>query len=59
MLTRLRMPLPNINMPCPLLFWLVIIALFHCKASSPAQHALDNPLVPPPTHGDLTWFKCF
>ena len=23
--TRLHMPLPNVNMPCPLLFWLVIV----------------------------------
>jgi hypothetical protein len=49
-ITRLRMPLPNFSMPCPLLFWLVIIALFHCRASSPAQYALANPLVPTPTH---------
>ena len=44
------MPLPTVNMPCPLLFWLVIIALFHCRASSTAQYALIYPLVPPPTH---------
>ena len=50
MITRLRMPLNNVNKPCPLLFWLVIIVLFHCRASSPAQYALANPLVPPPTH---------
>ena len=50
MITRLCMPLPNVNMPCPLLFWLVIIVLFQCSASSPAQYALANPLVPPPTH---------
>jgi hypothetical protein len=49
MITQLRMPLPNVNMPCPLLIWLVIV-LFHCRASSPAQYALANPLVPPPTH---------
>jgi hypothetical protein len=47
---RLRMTLPNVNMPCPLLFWLVITVLFHCRASIPAQYALANPLVPPPTH---------
>ena len=50
MIIRLRMPLPNVNMPCPLVFWLVIIALFHCRASSPAHYALVNALVPPPTH---------
>ena len=50
MITRLRMPLPNVNMPCPLLFWLVIIALFHCRASSLAQYTLVNPLIPTPTH---------
>ena len=50
MITRLCMPLPNVNMPCPLLFWLVIIALFHHRASTPAQYTLANPLVPPPTH---------
>ncbi|XP_055783553.1 uncharacterized protein LOC129858393 [Salvelinus fontinalis] len=44
------MPLPNINMPCPLLAWLVIIVLFHCRASSPAQYALTNHVVPPPTY---------
>ena len=49
MITQLHMPLPNINMPCPLLSWLVIIALFHCRASSPAQYALTYHLVPPPT----------
>ena len=50
LITRLRMPLPNINMPCPLLSWLVIIVLFHCRASSPAQYALTYHLVPPPTY---------
>ena len=50
MITRLRMPLPNVNVPCPLLFWLVIIVLFHCRGSSPAQYALANPSVPPHTH---------
>ena len=40
------MPIPNVNMPCSLLFWLVIIVLFHC---SPAQYALANHFVPPPT----------
>ena len=43
------MPLLYVNMPCPLLFWLVIV-LFHCRASSPAQYTLANPVVPPPTH---------
>ena len=50
MITRLHMPLPNVNMSCQLLFWLVIIVLFHCRASSPAQNVLAKPLVPPPTH---------
>jgi hypothetical protein len=50
MITRLHMAHPNVNMPCPLLFWLVIIALFHGRASSPAQYALVNTLVLPPTH---------
>ena len=50
MITWLRMPLPNVNMPCPLLFWLVIIALFHCRDSIPVQYALVNPLVPNHTH---------
>ena len=44
------MPLPNINMPCPLLSWLVITVLFHCRAYSPAQYALTNHVVPPPTY---------
>ena len=44
------MPLLNVNMPCPLLFWLVFIGLFHCRASSPAQYTLSNLLVPPPAH---------
>ena len=48
-ITRLRMPLPNVNKPCPLLFWLVIV-LFHCRATSPAQNALASPFIPPPTH---------
>ena len=50
MITWLCMPLPNVIMLCTLLFWLVIIVLFHCRASSPAQHALAKPLVPPLTH---------
>ena len=37
-------------MSCPLLFWLVFIGLFHCRASSPAHYTLSNLLVPPPTH---------
>ena len=44
------MPLLNVNMPCPLLFWLVFIGLFHCRASSPAHYTLSNPSVPPPTY---------
>ena len=50
MITWLRMPLSNINMPHPLLSWLVITVLFHCRASSPAQYALTNHVVPPPTY---------
>ena len=50
MITRLHMPLPNVNMPCLLLFWLVIFVLFHCRASSPAQYALASRFAPPPTH---------
>ena len=50
MITRLRMPFPNVTMPCRLLFWFVTIVLFHCRASSTAQHASANNLVPPPTH---------
>ena len=46
----LHMPLPNVNMPCLLLFWLMIIVLFHCWAPSPAQYALDSPFVQPPTY---------
>ena len=37
-------------MPCLLLFWLVFIVLFHCRASSPAQYALASPFVPHHTH---------
>ena len=37
-------------MPFPLLFWLVNVVLFHCRASSPAQYALASPFVSPPTH---------
>uniref|UniRef100_A0A8C7DT40 Reverse transcriptase domain-containing protein n=1 Tax=Oncorhynchus kisutch TaxID=8019 RepID=A0A8C7DT40_ONCKI len=44
------MPLLNVNMSCPFLFWLVFIGLFHCRASSPAHYTLSNLLVPPPTH---------
>ena len=44
------MPLLNVNMSCALLFWLVFIGLFHCRASSPAHYTLSNLLVPPPTH---------
>ena len=37
-------------MSCPLLFWLVFIGLFHCRASSHAHYTLSNQFVPPPTH---------
>ena len=47
----LCMPLPNVNMLCLLLFTLVIV-LFHCRAPSPAQHALDSYFVPHPTHAE-------
>ena len=50
MFTWLRMPHSNINMPRPLLSWLVITVLFHCRAFSPAQYALTNHVVPPPTY---------
>ena len=50
MITRLSMPLLNVNMPCPLLFWLVFIGLFHCSAASAAHYTLSNLSVPPPTH---------
>jgi hypothetical protein len=50
MITRLSMPLLNVNMPCPVLFWLVFIGLFHCRASSPAHYTLSNLSVPPPIH---------
>ena len=40
--TRLQMPLPTVKMLCLLLFWFVIIVLFHCRAPSPAQYALDS-----------------
>ena len=45
-----HMPLSIINMPHPLLSWLVITVLFHCRASSPAQYALTDHVVPPPTY---------
>ena len=54
MITRLHMPLPNVNMPYLLLFRLVIIVLFHCRAPSPAQHAIDSYFVPPPTHAETS-----
>ena len=54
MITWLHMPLPNVNMPCLLLFQLVIIVLFHCRAPSPAQHALDSSFVPLPTHAEIS-----
>ena len=50
MFTWLRMPISNINMPRPLLSWLVITVLFHCRTSSLAQYALTNHVVPPPTY---------
>jgi hypothetical protein len=50
MFTWLHMPLSNINMPRPSLSWLVITGLFHCRASSPAQYALTNHVVPPPIY---------
>ena len=50
LITRLSMPLLNVNMSCPLLFWLVFIGLFHCRASSPAHYTLYNLSVPLPTH---------
>ena len=50
MFTWLRMPLSNINMPHPLLFWLVITVLIQCRASSPAQYALTNHVVPAHTY---------
>ena len=49
MITWLRMPFPNVTMPCRLLFWFVTIVLFHSRASSTTQHASANNLVPPPT----------
>jgi hypothetical protein len=50
MITRLYMPFPNVNVSCPLLFWLVMTVLFHWRASSPAQYPLARPFVSPPTH---------
>ncbi|KAM9414442.1 uncharacterized protein ACWYII_023767 isoform 2-T4 [Salvelinus alpinus] len=50
LITRLSMPLLNVNMPCPLLFWLVFIGLFHCRASSPDHYTISNLTVPPPTY---------
>jgi hypothetical protein len=50
MFTWLCMPLSNIKMPRLLLSWLVITVLFHCRASSPAQYALTNHVVTPPTY---------
>jgi hypothetical protein len=41
MITRLSMPLLNVNMPCPLLFWLEFIGLFHCRASRPAHYTFQ------------------
>ena len=49
MIIWLRMPLPNINTPRLLLSRLGITVLFHGRASSPAQYALTNHVVPPPT----------
>ena len=44
------MSLSNVNMPCILLFRIVIIVLFYCGAPSPTHHASDTSFVPPPTH---------
>ena len=44
------MPLSNVNMPCLLVSRLILIVLFHCRALSPADLALDSSFVPPPTH---------
>ncbi len=46
----LALCLSNVNMPCILLFRVVIIVLFYCGAPSPTQHASDTSFVPPPTH---------
>ena len=40
-------------MPCLLLFRLVVV-LSHCRAPSPAQHALDSYFVTNPTHGETS-----
>jgi hypothetical protein len=48
------MPLSNVNMPCLLLSWLVLIVLFHCRALSPAQNALDSSFIPPHTHAETS-----
>ena len=48
------MPLSNVNMPCLLLSWLVFTVLFHSRAFSPAQNALDSSFVPPHTHAETS-----
>ena len=55
MITRQHMPLPNVNMPRLLLFWLVIIVLLHCRASPPAlQPALPRGLAAGPSGDGAT-----
>ena len=44
------MSLSNVNMPCILLFRIVIFVLVYCGAPSPTQHASDTSFVPPRTH---------
>ena len=44
------MSLSNVNMPCILLFGIVIIVLVYGGAPRPSQHASDTSFVPPPTH---------
>jgi hypothetical protein len=49
------MPLSNVNMPCLLLSWQGFIVLFHCRALSPTQNALDSSFVPPHTVGEIIY----
>jgi hypothetical protein len=44
------MSLSNVNMPCILLFRIIIIVLVYSGAPSPTVHALDTSFVPPSTH---------
>ncbi|KAK6297225.1 hypothetical protein J4Q44_G00318080 [Coregonus suidteri] len=44
------MPLSHVNMPCLLLFQLVLIIQFHCRAPSPAQPISESSFVPHPIH---------